>query len=329
MQNLFTFNIDVLGSCNLSCPSCPMGNYKSATNPRGFMAPELLDKILHKAANECSITAVGLFNWTEPLLHPQITELIRIVKSYNVPCFLSSNLNILKNPEEILRAEPTIFRISASGYNQSVYSITHRGGNIEKVKANMVVLAEAAKSVGSSKTEIHVLYHRYLGNLDDEILMKKFTYDLGFKFMPVWACMMPLEKNLAYIDDDYKEVTLTEEDLQLINRLALPLKEALEASQMYKNQPCRLRDREMTLDFMGNVQLCCGVYDSKKYSLKPFLETSVEQLQKMKYNHELCRKCMDKGCHVYGVYGAPELDQIAMDNLTIYYSQHLIGENLW
>ena len=102
MQNLFTFNIDVLGSWNLSCPSCPMGNYKSATNPRGFMAPELLDKILHKAANECSINAVGLFNWTEPLLAPQIVELVRIVNSYKLPCFLSSNLNILKNPEEIL-----------------------------------------------------------------------------------------------------------------------------------------------------------------------------------------------------------------------------------
>ena len=238
-------------------------------------------------------------------------------------------MNILKNPEEILRANPHSFRISVSGYNQAVYSINHRGGNIEKVKENMIALAKA-KSTTDSNTEIHVLYHRYLGNLDDEILMKTFTNNLGFNFLPVWAFMMPLEKILAYVDDDYKEEVLTEEDLQVINRLALPLKEALEAVQVYKNQDCRLRAREMTLDFMGNVQLCCGVYDSQKYTLKPFLEATVEELQDMKYKHNLCTKCIDKACHVYGVYGGSgELDQIAMDNLTMYYSQHLFGDNLW
>lgn len=325
MRQNFFFNIDVLGSCNLKCPSCPVGNFKEVNNPTGFMEPQFLDQIMRKATAECHVTGVGLFNWTEPLLHPCLPDLIKIIQSYHVPCMISSNLNVLKNIDYLLATNPRSFRISVSGFNQAVYELTHRGGNIERVKKNMVALAESKQRIAST-TNIHVLYHRYLGNLDDEIMMKQFVENLEFDFQPVWAFMMPLEKILAYVNNDLTEVVLTQEDLELIERLALPLQESIEIAQLYKSSPCGLRDNQMTLDFQGNVQLCCSVYDSNKYTLASFLSTPLSDLQKLKYSSITCTKCMDKGIHVYNVYGAPEFDQIAMDNLTLYYSRHLLRE---
>src|SRR5580704_11655035 len=68
--------------CNLRCPSCLVGAPYGALSdwPRGLMSPELLGQIVDKALRECRISAVGLYNWTEPLLHPRIAELVRAVK---------------------------------------------------------------------------------------------------------------------------------------------------------------------------------------------------------------------------------------------------------
>ena len=101
-----------------------------------------------------------------------------------------------------------------------------RGGNIDRVKQHMVELADARKRQNST-TDIHVLYHRYKHNLADERPMRDFAQRLGLGFHPVWAFMMPLEKILAYVNDDPTEATLTDEDHQLIGNLALPLKEAI------------------------------------------------------------------------------------------------------
>ena len=321
MQELF-FNIDVVGSCNLKCPSCPVGNFKEVQNPTGFMKPELLEEIMEKALTECKIKGVGLFNWTEPLLHPQLPELVEIVQATKVPCFLSSNLNILKNIDALMKSNPYSFRISVSGFTQEVYGVTHQGGNIERVKKNMVLLSESIAR-NSSSTKVQVLYHRYLGNIDDEILMKNFATSLGFEFSPVWAFMMPLEKVIAYINDDLTEANLTQQDFKTIERLALPLTSALQVAQTYKNKPCTLRDNEMTIDYQGNVQLCCSVYDSSKYTIAPFLSTSITALQKAKYEQNVCLKCMDKGIHVYYTYAAPEFNELATKNVIEHYSKYL------
>jgi hypothetical protein len=63
----FFFNVDVLGSCNLRGPSCPVGNTKDVEPPTGFMDPPLLAAIITKAKSECEVAGVGLFHWTEPI----------------------------------------------------------------------------------------------------------------------------------------------------------------------------------------------------------------------------------------------------------------------
>jgi len=320
MKKKFKFNIEVIGACNLSCPSCPTGNFNEINNARGLIKPELLDKIMEKAVSECIVTGVGLFNWAEPLLHPKLPRLVQIVQNYGVDCHLSSNLNIMKNIDELLLQNPASLRISVSGFNQNIYCVTHRGGNIETVKNNMKELSESQKRTGSS-TKIHVLYHRYLGNMDDEKMMKDYTESLGFEFRPVWAFMMPLEKVFSYMKLSNDNVKLSSDDLDTINRLALPLKEAVMNAKMYNNGHCILQENQMTLDFQGNVQLCCAVYDLSKYSLGTFLSLSVDDIQDKKSKSNTCNICMNAGVHTYFTYASPDFDNIAFKNIKHYYNK--------
>jgi MoaA/NifB/PqqE/SkfB family radical SAM enzyme len=319
-SNHFSFNIDVVGSCNLQCPSCPVGNSEDVYTHKGFMEPELLNSIMKKATSECEVLCVSLYNWTEPLLHPNLPELVNIVQSYGVSCHLSSNLNILKNVDLLLSANPATFRISNSGFTQEIYGATHKGGKIERVKKNMITLAESKKRTNSA-TKIHVLYHRYLTNLEEEYMMKKFAQSLGFDFIPVWAFMMPLEKLLAYADsmeENSMSPILSPEDYNTIGKLALPLKEAFEVSSRYSDRSCTLKDDQITMDFHANVKLCCSVFDSSRFNLASYLTTPISVLQELKYsaNSEVtCSKCMKHGIHIYGTYGTDKLNDVAIKNI--------------
>jgi MoaA/NifB/PqqE/SkfB family radical SAM enzyme len=65
----------------------------------------LLETILDKAMGECTIAGVALFNWTEPLLHPAVHELIGVVRSRAIRCAISTNLNVLRDPALLMLAD--------------------------------------------------------------------------------------------------------------------------------------------------------------------------------------------------------------------------------
>jgi len=280
----------------------------------GYMKPEFLDKIVTKAISECHVTNFSLYNWTEPFIHPHLPEMVRVVKSHGIGCDLSTNLNLGKQIEPVVAANPDQIKISVSGFTQENYGVTHRGGDIELVKENMTRLAEA-KRVTRSKTRIIVVFHRYLHNQEDELEMRAFAEQLAFDFTTYWAYLMPLEKNLAFLGRKDAPAELNEEDRSLINRLALPLDRAIEVSRAAPVRDCRLRERQMAINSEGNVMLCCSVFDQSRYTLAPFLETSHEELQAMKYGHSMCATCMQEGLHVLMTYGEESLDQLALENV--------------
>jgi hypothetical protein len=104
----FSFYIDIFGYCNLRCPSCPVGNWEDDASVfhHGVMSRALLETILDKAMAECTIAGVALFNWTEPLLHPAVHELIAAVRARAVHCAISTNLHVLREPDLLMRANP-------------------------------------------------------------------------------------------------------------------------------------------------------------------------------------------------------------------------------
>ncbi|UFS71042.1 radical SAM protein [Geomonas sp. RF6] len=309
----YSFDIDVTGACNLRCPCCPQGNLKEYRLPHGFIDPQLLEKIVAKATSEAALSRISLFSWAEPLLHPEITELVRIVRRSGTVCYLSSNLNLLPDPDALMAANPDVLRISASGFTQGTYGRFHRGGDVERVKKHMVELAEARKRRGAS-TRIYVYYHRYRGNLKEEPLMRDFARELGFGFQSVWALLFPLEKILPLADGG-EGFPLTEEDRQLMAELALPVEEALAVAARHSQQPCALKDGALSIDFRGDVQLCCGIFDASRFTIGNYLEMPLAEIQRLRAEHPMCRRCIRGGGHVYLCYGARELAELAVANV--------------
>jgi MoaA/NifB/PqqE/SkfB family radical SAM enzyme len=308
------FDIDVVGACNLRCPCCPQGNIQDHHLSRGFMDPTLFAKIVSKVTSECRVKHISLFSWGEPLLHPRLAELIHIVRKEGVPSYLSSNLNTLNNIDAVMAENPSHFRISLSGFSQKVYGHCHRGGDIERVKKHMVELA-AAKKRNNATTHIYVYYHRYRHNLKEEPLMRQFAAELGFDFQPVWALFFPLEKILALAGEKDFVFAVTEEDLHFLEHLAVPVTEVLEVAQAYKKQPCALREDAISIDSQGNVQLCCGVFDNRQFTLGNYLTVPLTEIQRIRESHPMCSSCMAHGAHIYLTYGLHDLSELAMEHI--------------
>ena len=311
---IWRYYVDIVGRCNLACPSCPVGNMPEVQQPTGYMKPELLDAIVRKAKAECAARVkFALFNWTEPLLHPKLAEMIEVVNSHGLKCGLSSNLNIVKDIDAVMRANPSYLKVSLSGFTQDSYGVTHRKGKIEVVKRNMAIVADAKRRAWAT-TRLTIAFHRYLGNHEDERRMKEYAESLGFEFGPYYAYLMPLEKNLAFAEPETTDTQLTSEDQALIGRLALPLDLAIEAAKRRRHRPCRLRDQEMAINCEGRVMLCCAVYERSKNDLGSYLDVSLEDLQKLKYEHNQCTSCMRNGIHVLATGDSPVFDTLAREN---------------
>ncbi|HBH54253.1 MAG TPA: radical SAM protein [Planctomycetaceae bacterium] len=300
--------VDIVGMCNLRCPSCPVGNM-GPVNPSGLMSEELFHRIVEKAVTDFGIESVVLFNWTESLLHPRVARFVQHVKSLGLYCMLSSNLNVLNDADAIMEAHPDHFRISLSGFTQEVYGKTHRQGNIERVKQNMRMLSTARQRAGAHQTRVVVYYHKYRHNLHEVAPMREFSHQLGFEFSDAWAYYMPLEKLLRLLDGQ-----LPPEERRFVeDEFALPIVESIAAArELGPDHRCNLLDDQLVIDVHGNLAICCTVFDLRDgpNRLGSFLEMSSEDISRSKRDHATCAKCTAHNIHLhYSYYDLPELQQ--------------------
>ncbi len=314
----FRFIIDIVARCNLQCQSCPMGN-SPPMKKRGNMSPDLLNEILKKATDESVIDDVHFYNWTEPFLHPKLSEMIGVVNSYGLGTRLSSNLNVMPKIDDVLEANPEYLTVSLSGFTQDVYTRTHTGGNIERVKENMALLADSKARTGS-KTKLETKYLLYLGNIEDAIHMKKYAEGLGYKFFTEFAGMMPAEKLLAFLTDGKIGDPLTDGDREIIELLAFPHKEMIELTKPFNTLPCSPLEDWMVLNSEGEVQLCFLVYDEEKYSVGNYLTTPIEEIHDTKRKHWQCADCLKLGIPASRAYPIPNVGSFILNNYMSYLS---------
>jgi MoaA/NifB/PqqE/SkfB family radical SAM enzyme len=299
---------DLLGSCNLRCPSCPVGNMPETKNAKGMITDEFFHRILAKLTREFPKSQLYFYNWTEPLIHPNINAYCKAAADAGFHVHLSSNLNVLKNEHALLAAGVKTIRISLSGFTQQVYGQGHKGGKIDKVKANMRQLSDAKTATGS-RTKIHVYYHKYRHNLHEMPLMEAYAKELGFEFIADWAFLMPVEQLIGYVED-----TIGDDQRDFAADSIVPdPRDAIAIMQPRGSQPCELID-QLAIDHQGNVTLCCAVYDAKTTTIGNYLDLTWDELQRLKYGHTACDACMHYGAQVlYTHYHQPDLRKAMLD----------------
>ena len=148
------------------CISCPRGN-EDRQPASGFMPAATYRKVLDKLVREIPMLgSVQLYTWGEPLLNPELPEIVAVTREAKVLSAISSNLNYAKRLDAVVAARPDWFKVSCSGWAES-YERTHTGGRWTVFFSNLRRLVRLRDTLHPDM-QIVLNYHLYRHNTGED-----------------------------------------------------------------------------------------------------------------------------------------------------------------
>jgi len=288
-------SIDISGTCNLRCVSCPRGNLEDP-DPIGFMSLEDYRLVLGKLLREIPfLGSIQFYAWGEPLLNRQLPEMIGLTREYGVLTAISTNLKVNRGLNKVIAARPDWLKVSASGFGQN-YEIAHTGGNWERFQANLYELAELRDRLHPDM-QVTLNYHLYKHNTGESYLqMQALCEQLHFLFRPNMAYLYSLDNVLDYVEGR----AISPAAQQTLGMMLLDINDGLAKCQTRKHLPCP-EERCLPITWDRRVRFC-GVYFNR-YIADDFMTVSTEEILALRHNSDFCQRCMSHGLHQYtGVY---------------------------
>jgi len=324
--------LEINSGCNLNCALCHAGNRSGYNYTPGIMEQALLEKILDKIADENPSAIVCAYVNSEPFLHPRLAECISSIKRRGLLCEISSNLNYMRNVEEVLKAKPNLFTVSVSGFTQPVYERAHKGGDIETVKKNLYELAQIVKKIEYDGV-IGISYHMYRDNLGEEkAQMAQLAEQLGFAFWTSWGRAITMENTIQALRQLEEEKTGRKQPYEIcqngmdLNKMLPPASQKfMEGMERLRFHPakakefyarwavaplCVIADAFTEIRYDGRVQLCAWT-DDMRLTLGNYLEMSQEEISAARRGHPLCKECLRYRTNLYfHILDGPRWDDV-------------------
>lgn len=287
----FKYSVEVSGTCNLRCPSCPQGNLARQHNG-GMMSLQVYEQVLDKIiAEDQLVWEIELYRWGEPLLNPELPEMITAARDRGLEVVLSSNLNVQKRLDQVVAAGPRIMIISASGWDGS-YEVTHRGGRWEVLIANIKRLIELRAAL-QPEMEVELYYHVYKDRHGDYLKMRDLAADLGLTFRPTWAGLLPL-------DHLYSLSQACPPNPDVARILEMQVYPATDLLPEVKKQPltaCGLKNLLAVTPELEVPACSCWFQPEEPPLTRNFLNTPLADLAEARRRTPLCRRCEAERLH--------------------------------
>ncbi len=178
-----TLAIESTAKCNLFCPMCPR---ESIYFPPKDMELPVFKKIIDdgKAFLEFAVPyGVG-----EPLLNPEIYDMIAYCKQVRVPSGISTNATVLTEEagRKLIKAGLDYIILAFDGATKATYEKYRKGADFEKVRANILTFLRVKKELrakifcilqmvrlNENRAEIPALIRMWRVEGIDEIRIKK------------------------------------------------------------------------------------------------------------------------------------------------------------
>jgi MoaA/NifB/PqqE/SkfB family radical SAM enzyme len=241
----YRYTIDPLNVCNLRCPLCPTG-LGTLKRERGKMKLADFQAIVDQVAPYAFL--VELYNWGEPFLHPEIFNMIQYASRKRIAVRLSSNLNHFnaEMAEKTVKAGLDAIIVDVDGATEEVYQKYRKNGELKKVVANLQLLVEAKKRLGSRKPFIvfRTLINRHNEHQIEEL--RELSQRLGADAFTTGT---------IFIDTNSK--TQAEEWLPQNAQLSYydyskPLKNVWHCADLWES---------LTINWDGGMAPCCWLHD--------------------------------------------------------------------
>lgn len=148
--------IEPTNVCNFHCAFCPNARME---RKRGFMDLDLAARLLDEIARENLCRYINLYLLGEPMMHPEIVTLARLVVERGLPCHLFTNYSLLDDErlEQLLTLPIDHLTLSLQTPDEDSFGLKGAGSHFSW-KDNLTTLRKAVltKFRAGSRTEIAV-----------------------------------------------------------------------------------------------------------------------------------------------------------------------------
>lgn len=146
------FWIEPTNYCNLKCIMCPQRG--EMTRKKGMMKLGTFKKIIDKIS--AWGPKINLYHSGEPLLHPDIFEMIKYAAENNCYVNLATNGTLLDKEKSLKLIDSGLdeLRFSFDGASREVYEKIRVGASFENVNENILIFLEKKKIRKSKKPKV-------------------------------------------------------------------------------------------------------------------------------------------------------------------------------
>jgi MoaA/NifB/PqqE/SkfB family radical SAM enzyme len=289
--------IDIVGGCNAKCPFCTTGREDfgkriTSISVRDFA--RTLERLMALGFAVPGVSSVGLYNWGEPVLHPDLNGIVAELNARKLA------ITIATNASRAMRfAVPTdgfaYVYFSVPGWSQASYDKIH-GLKFDRVVANMEESIRNLRENGYTKP-IYLSYHTYQFNYTDELsAARAWCAAHGVHLRPYYAYIADYEQAKSFLQGK-----MTAADFQHISRsLFLHYVDELVARQP-KDWECPQWRGVLTLSSKSEVLLCGSLPVGHSAAvLGSVFELSREQILSDKVSSKECDECLGCGVAYWG-----------------------------
>jgi MoaA/NifB/PqqE/SkfB family radical SAM enzyme len=282
--------VEISGVCNLRCSSCPRGDTENPMENGKYMSASNYKKIIEKMVTEIPfLYLVDLYVFGEPILNKELPEIIKLNNKIGLASGLSTNLNNIKNLENVIAAKPAQIRVSLSGASEETYEKTHTGGKWKKVRQNLDTLGELIKK-HENNTLIEVYFHYYQHNLHEINEIKSICNNYGFTFHPSLAVLFP-DYALEYCETNkLPKSAVMASDLMIVN-----LDSLINDCRAQDDKNCILTRVVPVINWDMSVMPCCNYAYSQ--IAKNYLEVPLDEIISTRTTSDQCIKCQKHSLH--------------------------------
>ncbi len=141
--------IESTNHCNLKCPMCPTG-LGVIKRPKGYMAMDLYRAIVDEVGGRTP--SAVLHSWGEPLMHPQLFEMIRYGKQAGMHIETSTNITLLneERTREVLSSGLDVLYLALDGTTRETYESVRVNAKWDRVLRNVEHLLELKGRTGAT-----------------------------------------------------------------------------------------------------------------------------------------------------------------------------------
>lgn len=301
-----TVFFDITGGCNAKCPLCVTAR-ETFGKPLHFISvPDfgrVLDRLLTLELARPGYTVVRLFNWGEPIVHPNLNGIVAELNARKLYAGISTNVS-KKTNFTVSTSGFRQFTFSVPGWSQASYDKIH-GLKFDRVVANMEATISNMRATGF-RGRFELSFHVYQFNAFEELeAAQRWAKRHRVDFHPYYA----------YINDytvmkKHRKGELPPDTVNDFSRkLFLHYVDDLIASQP-ADWECPQWDNKLTINHKGQVLLCCVVPESHEASvLGSIFELSREEILSKKKTSKECDDCLGCGIAYWGHTFVPVLPE--------------------